>query len=82
MMFLVSLLLLSGWIVVVFSITLMGVDFMDSVIIRNAWFCTLYLMCRLLMTMLLIRTPDVVVLFRYMHSSTLLLLLFRFQFYM
>ena len=41
MMFLMSLLLLSGWIAVVSSITLMGVDFMDSVISRNAWFCTL-----------------------------------------
>ena len=41
MMFLMSLLLLSGWIAVVSSITLMGVDFMDPVISRNAWFCTL-----------------------------------------
>ena len=29
------------WIAVVSSITLMGVDFMDPVISRNAWFCTL-----------------------------------------
>ena len=41
MMFLMSLLLLSGWIAVVSSITLMGVDFMDPVISHNAWFCTL-----------------------------------------
>ena len=41
MMFLMSLLLLSGWIAVVSSITLLGVDFIDPVIIRNAWFCTL-----------------------------------------
>ena len=40
MMFLRSLLLLSGWIAVVSSITLMGVDFMDPVISCNAWFCT------------------------------------------
>ena len=38
---LMSLLLLSGWIAVVSSITLMGVYFMDLVISRNAWFCTL-----------------------------------------
>ena len=41
MMFLMSLLLLSGWIAVVSYITLMGVDFMDPVISRNAWSCTL-----------------------------------------
>ena len=41
MMFLMSLLLLSGCIAVVSSITLMGVDFMVPVISRNAWFCTL-----------------------------------------
>ena len=41
MMFFVSLLLLSGWMAVVSSITRMGVDFMDPVISRNAWFCTL-----------------------------------------
>ena len=41
MMFLVSLHLLSGWIAVVSSITLMGVDFMDPVISRNDWFCIL-----------------------------------------
>ena len=41
MMFLMSLLLLSGWIAVVSTITLMGVDFMDHVISRNAWFCPL-----------------------------------------
>ena len=35
------LLLLSGWIAVVSSITLMGVDFIDPVISPNAWFCTL-----------------------------------------
>ena len=40
-MFLMSLLLLSGRIAVVSSITFMGVDFMDPVISRNAWFCTL-----------------------------------------
>ena len=76
MMFLMSLLLLSGWIAVVSSITLMGVDFMDPVISRNACF-VLYLMCRLLIlmriTVLLIHTPGVVVLFRYIHSSTLFL---------
>ena len=38
MMFLRSLLLLNGWIAVVSSIRLMGVDFMDPVISRNAWF--------------------------------------------
>ena len=41
MMFLVSLLLLCGWIAVVSLITLMGVDFMDPVISGNAWFYTL-----------------------------------------
>ena len=41
MMFLMSLILLSGWIAVVSSITLMGVEFMGLVISRNAWFCTL-----------------------------------------
>ena len=40
-MFLISFLLLSGWITVVSSITLMGVDFMDPVISRNAWFYSL-----------------------------------------
>ena len=41
MIFLMSRLLLSGWIAVVSSITLMGVDFMDPVICRNACFFTL-----------------------------------------
>ena len=41
MMFLMSPILLSGWIAVVYSITLMGVDFMDPVISRNAWCCAL-----------------------------------------
>ena len=41
MMFLMCLPLLSGWIAVVSSVTLMGVDFMDPVISCNAWFCTL-----------------------------------------
>ena len=41
MMFLMSLLLLSGWIAVVSSITLMGVDFMDPAVSRNDWFCIL-----------------------------------------
>ena len=41
MMFLMSLLLISGWIAVISSITLMGVDFMDAVISRNVWFCTI-----------------------------------------
>ena len=41
MMFLMSLLLLTGWIAIVSSLTLMGVDFMDPVISSNAWFCTL-----------------------------------------
>ena len=41
MMFLRFLLLLSGWIEVVSSITIMGIDFMDPVISRNAWFYTL-----------------------------------------
>ena len=41
MIFLMSRLLLSGWIAVVSPITLMDVDFMDPVIIRNALFCTL-----------------------------------------
>ena len=76
MMFLMSLLLLSGWIAVVSSITLMGIDFMDPVISRNAWFCTLSnvrLLILILMTVLLIHTTGVVVLFRYIHSSTLFL---------
>ena len=41
MMFSMSLLLLSGLILVVSSITRMGVDFMDPVISGIAWFCTL-----------------------------------------
>ena len=41
MMFLRSVILLSGWIAVVSSITLMGVDFLDPVISRNALFSTL-----------------------------------------
>ena len=40
-MVLMSLLLLSGWMAVVSSSTLMGIDFMDHVISRNAWFCIL-----------------------------------------
>ena len=54
----------------------MGVYFMDPVINCYAYGFVLYLMCRLLIWMLmtvLIRTPGVVVLFRYIHSSTLFL---------
>ena len=71
MMFLMSLLLLSGWIAVVSSITLMGVDFMLGF---GLYLILSYiLLICMLMTLLLIRTPGVVVLFRYIHSSTLFL---------
>ena len=41
MMFRMSLLLLSGWIAVVSSFTIMGAYFMDSVKSRNASYCSL-----------------------------------------